>query len=147
MFSQRFEAFLPGATPEDVRVRVEPFRGGRHRGLWIRVDGDRVTARHLTGGRISADGVLRGRLEPVGGSDGGTRVTGRMRWGNLAVFVWIYLACAAAIGAMALHYANEVIGFVTLVPLGMAALYALAVLRSRERDARELEQRLRRALR
>ncbi|SHK78144.1 hypothetical protein SAMN05421803_13317 [Nocardiopsis flavescens] len=146
MFSQVFELPLPGVAPQDVAARAEPFRGGRHRGLWIRVDGDRLTARYLTSGRLAADGVLRARLRPEAGPQGGTRIAGRMRWGNLGVFVSLYLACAAAVGAMAVFYANGVIGLVTLAPLGMAALYAGTALRSRGRDARELELRLRRVL-
>ena len=110
------------------------------------MDGDRLTARYLTSGRLAADGVLRARLRPEAGPQGGTRIAGRMRWGNLGVFVSLYLACAAAVGAMAVFYANGVIGLVTLAPLGMAALYAGTALRSRGRDARELELRLRRVL-
>lgn len=140
MFSRRFEIVIAGPRIEEARKRSVPYAVKRDQSpLWIRIRDDRrgnprIAARvkthsvHSYGGSYVPNGTLRGRIQPAppgeleAGSDG-VRVVGRVRWGFVSYVVWVMLVLAAAIGAMAVAYSNEVIGWFILAPLGIAAIH------------------------
>lgn len=145
MFSRRFEIVIPGPDVEEARELSVPYAAKHGQSpLWIRIrDGrkgsTRIAARmkthtvHSYGGSYVPNGTLRGRIEPhrhgevEAGSDG-VRVVGRLRWGFVNYVVWLMLALAAAIGAMAVTYRNDVIGWFVLVPQGFAAVHVFLLL-------------------
>lgn len=145
MFSRRFEIVIPGPRVEEVRELSAPYAMKRGQSpLWIRISDDRrgrsrIAARvktftvHSYGGSYVPNGTLRGRIEPApsggleAGSDG-VRVVGRVRWGFASYVVWVMLVLAGAIGAMAVAYRNEVIGWFLLVPFGIAAIHLFLLL-------------------
>ena len=107
--------------------------------LWIRFrdsrrGNTRIAARvrtvtvHSYGGSFIPNGTLRGRIQPAppgdsGAGSGGVRVVGRVRWGFVSYVVWLMLALAAVIGALAVTYRNDVIGWFVLAPLGIVAVH------------------------
>ncbi|MDT9594176.1 hypothetical protein RDV89_13925 [Nocardioides zeae] len=143
MLSRDVEVVLPGRTRARVVERARAYEGRRWTGLWVRVDGDRVTARDLGGGRSMEDGVLRGRLLQEGDD---VVIRGRMRWGNLVAFLGLWLVIGAAILAMAVHYGDGVIYLAACLPLGFAVLWVRWILGVREEHETRLRRRLQEAL-
>lgn len=103
---------------------------------------------HSYGGSYVPNGTLRGRIGPArpgeveAGLDG-VRVVGRVRWGFVNYVVWLMVALAAAIGAMAVTYRNDVVGWFILVPLGFAAVHVFLLFPSLRSDPPMLAEELR----
>lgn len=160
MFSRRVEIVIPGPRIEEARELSLPYevKDGPSP-LWIRIRDDRrgilrIAVRvkthsvHSYGGSYVPNGTLRGRIEPAPPGETGTgregvRVIGRVRWGFVSYVVWVMLALAVAIGAMAVAYGNGVIGWFVLAPLGIAATQVFLLLPMLRSDPTLIAEELR----
>lgn len=160
MFSRRFEVVIPGPRIEDARnLSVSYAVKGDQSPLWIRIRDDRrgkarIAARMKThtvdsyGGAYVLNGTMRGRTEQappgeLGAGPDGVRVVGHVRWDFVSYVVWTMLALAAAIGALAVAYSNEVIGWFVLAPLGAAAIHLFLLLPMLRSDPPPIAEELR----
>ena len=139
MFSRRFEVVIPGPRIEDARnLSVSYAVKGDQSPLWIRIRDD----------RRGKAGTMRGRTEQappgeLGAGPDGVRVVGHVRWDFVSYVVWTMLALAAAIGALAVAYSNEVIGWFVLAPLGAAAIHLFLLLPMLRSDPPPIAEELR----